>query len=153
MSKNNKKSNKVEENIRILKDSYEIKKPGRSGWRVFWGILFLFAAVGVVISAFGLTTFGIGVNWLILSVVLLAVAIACLVKMNWFGFFMSLAGILTILVTQTEYLPALNDQIGTIWVVGILASIGSSILSNARKPWQINSYKSSCFEDEDNPKK
>ncbi|GHU08463.1 membrane protein [Alphaproteobacteria bacterium] len=122
----------------------DIKKNGccrgsrHIGWRVFIGMLFLLAAAAVVCSALNIITLGINVGWLLLTILLAAIAVAGLVKLNWFGLFMATAGIVTVVSTQTDYLPQLDGHIGTLWIVAVLVSIGFSILFHRRHSW----YKS-----------
>lgn len=99
-------------------------------WRVFWGLFFLVAAAAVALSTLGIFTLS-GINnigWLVLAIFLLALAIASLFKLNWFGLFLPLAGIATIANYQTDYLSISGDNIAAVWIVAVMLSIGFTIL-------------------------
>lgn len=97
-------------------------------WRVFWGTSFLLAAAAVVLSTLGIITFGINIGWLLLSILLAAMAVACTFKLFWFGVFLPVAGILNILIVNTDYLSIGPTAIGPIWITAYLLSIGFTIL-------------------------
>jgi len=103
-------------------------------WRVLIGLAFLGAAGIVVCSALGIVAWDINIGWIALVAFLGALALACLLELQWFGVFLPLAGIATILNVQTDYLPQINDQIGTVWIVAVLLAIGFSILIR-KKSW------------------
>jgi hypothetical protein len=110
------------------------KNRGRSLlWRVFWGVAFLLAAVAVVCSALGVVTFGVNIGWVLLAILLIAIAAASLVNLNWWGVFIPLAGLGTIANIQTDYLPQLDGQIGALWIVAVLVAIGFSILFHSHR--------------------
>ncbi len=109
-------------------------------WRAFWGLFFLAAAAAVALSAAGIFTFGINIGWLLLIIFLSAIGIGSLVKLQWFGFFMPAAGIITILATQTDLVNLSGRGIGTLWATAALVAIGFSILFHRR--WgSHNSHK------------
>jgi hypothetical protein len=98
-------------------------------WRIFWGVLFLGAAATVILSMFNIVTFGINIGWILFTLFLIALGIASLFKLNWFGFFMAAAGVITISVTQTpDVLQMSPDMIGPVWITAWLLSIGLTIL-------------------------
>lgn len=109
-------------------------------WRILFGLLFLAAAGVITCSALGIVSWGVNVGWLALIILLGACAIACLIELRWFGVFLPLAGIATILNLQTDYLPQINDQIGTLWIVAVLISIGFSILIHKRRWWKKGDF-------------
>lgn len=99
------------------------------GWRVFWGMFFVVAATAVTLSAFDIFNFaGLNIGWIILIIFLIALSVASLFKLNWFGLFMSAAGIVTILNYHTDYLDLTGQNIGIVWTVAVLLTIGFSIL-------------------------
>ena len=118
---------------------------GRRGKHIFWrvliGLMFLAAAGVVVCSALGIVAWEINIGFVALVALLGALALACLLELQWFGVFLPLAGIATILNVQTDYLPQINDQIGTVWIVAVLLSIGFSILIH-KKRWHRRNYQS-----------
>jgi len=106
-------------------------------WRLFWGLGFLVAACAVVLSMFGVITFGIGIGWVLLIILLTAIAIRSLLSLSWFFVFLPIAGIVTVFETQTDCMRlgemAGEWSIGGIWVVAVLLSVGFSILF--RRAW------------------
>jgi len=98
--------------------------------RVFWGVFFLVAALAVLAQIFGWLTFSINIWWLILAIFLLAIMIASMVGLNWFGVFLPAACILTIVNYQTSWfdLNLTGQDIGGIFAVAVLLSIAFSIL-------------------------
>ena len=124
---------KIEEELEDLEEALEGEvfmcgKHATFAWSVFWGLIFLLGATAAILGALGVVSFGVNIGWILLGILLVAIAIASLVKLNWFGFFMPIAGILTVITTQTEYLPVFADQIWMIWVIALLLTIGFSIL-------------------------
>jgi hypothetical protein len=105
---------------------------GASAWRVFWGLILLVAAVAVTLSAFNIWDFPslgeLNIGWVVLSIFLAAVTISSIPKLNWFGIFLPVAGIATIVTTQTDYLNLNGEQIGAAWVIAVLISLGFSVL-------------------------
>ena len=111
-------------------------------WRILIGLLFIAAAGTVVCSALGIVSWGINVGWVTLITLLGVVSIASLFTIQWFGVFMSLAGIATVLNLQTDLIPQLDGQIGALWIVATLLSIGMSILIHKRKWWTKKEFTS-----------
>lgn len=99
-------------------------------WQIFFGLGFLLAAAAVILNMFDVVTFGIGIGWLLLGILLALIAVFSLVHLQWFGVFLPAAGILNILIGQTNYLDFMGGgkTIGLIWVAAVLLSIGFSIL-------------------------
>ena len=108
-------------------------KHGRGVWQIFFGLCFLAAATAVILSMFNIVTFGMNIGWVLLGIFLSAMTLACLFKLQWFGVFLPVAGILTILITQTDWLPMDTGMIGPIWIAAPLLAIGFSILFHNRK--------------------
>ncbi|MDR3125590.1 MAG: hypothetical protein LBU20_00745 [Candidatus Nomurabacteria bacterium] len=106
-----------------------------NAWRVFWGLLFLVAAAAIVLSLLDIFTLsGISnIGWLVLAIFLAALAIASLLRLNWFGLLLPIAGIITIANYQTEYLSASDSAIGAVWAVAGLSAIGLSILFHRQR--------------------
>lgn len=123
------------------KEAKETKKQQRHHgkyvfWRVLIGLLFLATAGIIACSALGVVSWGMNVLWVALIALLGACAIASLIGLQWFGVFLPLAGIATVLNFQTDYLPQIDGQIGALWIVATLLSIGFSILIHKRKWWK-----------------
>lgn len=108
-----------------------------TAWRILWGLFFLIAAAGVILSALNIITFGFSIGWVLLCALLAAISIASLIKFNWFCTFMSAAGILTILICQTDYLPLETNVIFPIWCTATLLSIGFSILFHRNNQYRL----------------
>ncbi|MCL2085412.1 hypothetical protein FWH09_00515 [Candidatus Saccharibacteria bacterium] len=101
--------------------------------RVFWGMFFLFAATAVILSMLDVVTFGINIGWLLLTTFLAAIAMASMFRLEWFGVFMPVAGILTIGILKTDYLDFIGIRgIWPIWIAAVLLAIGFSILFRRR---------------------
>jgi len=77
-------------------------------------------------------SWGVNIGWVALIALLGAVFIASLINLQWFGVFLSIASIATIFNLQTNYIPQLDGQIGVVWIVAVLLSIGLSILIRKR---------------------
>jgi predicted membrane protein len=128
---------------------YHMEKKRSIFWRAFWGITFLLAAaigiLGIVaISSTGrmptyLTdwrnSFGLAAEWIGL-VLLVAIAIASAISLNWFGFFLPAALFATIFAGSLHIIPAM---IPAIWVVAVLLSIGFSILFH--RSWKVRASR------------
>ncbi len=102
----------------------------KKGSKIFWGVFFVLAAALVIASQFGV--FGVLGFWSILAMVLLvAVFIASLVKLNFFGVLLSAA--LLYMIVQT---PLGLYDISPWMLLGavVLGSIGLSLLFHKRKP-------------------
>jgi hypothetical protein len=109
------------------------------GWRIFWGLFFIAAAAAVTFSILDIYTFnGFNIGWVVLGIFLVALAINCLFKLNWFGFFLPIAGLATIANYQTGYLAISDQTIGAIWIVAGLLAIGFTILFHRHHSWHKN---------------
>lgn len=122
--------NKKAENI---ERKYTRHKSRHAFWRILMGLLFLATAGIVACSALGIVSWGMSALWIALTALLGACAIASLFSLQWFGVFLPIAGIATILNAQTDYLPQIDNQIGALWIVAVLLSIGFSILIHKRR--------------------
>lgn len=139
---------------KIAEDNHGSRR-GPTVWRIFWGLMFVGMALAVTMSMFGVVSFGMNIGWIVLLVLLLAIVVRSLASLQWFGVFMSIAGILTILTTQTAYLPLdwtpVGDgvAIGYIWAVATLLAIGFSILFRRGYKWCQHDRKAQVLDDQD----
>ena len=116
------------------------KKKGTS--RIFWGIIFIIAALAIILNllgVFGDVEFGF---WtVIFSIVLLLVLISSILNVFWFGIFLSLG--LGFVLYKNMIAAALDSsQIADIngWVIvgiALLLGIGFSILFRKKEPAQF----------------
>lgn len=134
MTKNDKNiEDEIEKNIEMKFESWA---DGRCGgkrhvfWRVFWGLFFIVAAGAIAAQIFGWLTFSINIWWLVLAIFLFAMMIASIANLNWFGVFMPLACIVTIVNYQTNWfnLNLSGQEIGGVFIIAGLLSIAFSIL-------------------------
>ncbi|MCL2451942.1 hypothetical protein FWD20_03720 [Candidatus Saccharibacteria bacterium] len=109
-------------------------------WRVFWGVFFLVAAGAVAAQIFGFFSFSIGIWWLILATFLFAIIIASLVKLNWFGVFVSLACLVTIANYQTNWLSLSGQEVGALFGIALLLTIAFSILFHKKSYRSMRKY-------------
>ena len=110
--------------------------PSRRFWQAYWGVICVITAVVVLIATFSNITFG-GINTiaLVASILLIGLTIHSLCKLNWFGTFLSLAGVVTILNATSDLMNLNLQAIGAIWVVTLLLSIGlSALVKNSQIP-------------------
>lgn len=115
-------------------------------WRILIGLLFLTAAGIVACSTLGIISWEINIFWVTLIALLAVLAIACLFRFQWFGVFIPIAGIASILNVQTDYLPQLEGHIGALWIIAVLVSVGFSILiKNTGMPFYANKKHHSCI--------
>ena len=103
-------------------------------WRVLWGLFFLVAAGGIAAEMFDWLTFSINIWWLVLAIFLIAMMIASIAALNWFGFFVPVACIVTIMNYQTDWLgrSLSGQEIGGVFMIAVLLSIAFSILFHRR---------------------
>jgi len=131
----------IEKEFEELEDAVEsvvfvgskIKPHKVFAWSLFWGLIFLLGATAAILGALGIISYGINIGWVLLAILLVAIAIASLVKLNWFGFFMPIAGIMTVIATQTEYFSVFKDQIWMVWLIALLLTTSFSILFHRRR--------------------
>ena len=114
-------------------------KKGKGTSRLFWGIIFILAALAIVLNLLGV--FGgvqLGFWTVIFSIVLLVILISSIINVFWFGIFFSLG--FGFLLYKDALAAALDSsQIADIngWVVigiALLLSIGFSILFRKKDP-------------------
>ena len=111
--------------------------------RIFWSMFFLIAAGAIAAQIFGFLTFSINIWWLILAIFLFAIMISSLIKLNWFMMFVSAACIATIANYQTDLLNLGGQEIGGLFGIAVLLSIGFSILfrrRDCRDCWQCEGF-------------
>jgi len=110
-------------------------------WRIFWGLFFIAAAGTVILSALNTLAFDINIGWLFLGVFLVATFLYSIFKLQWFGVFLSAAGVATILAKNIDVIDSSGSAIGAIWATAVLLSIGFSVLFRSRnKSHRCNSY-------------
>jgi predicted membrane protein len=111
-------------------------------WRVFWGLFFLVAAGAVLAQIFGWLTFSINIWWLILGIFLLAIMVASIINLNWFGVFVPAACMTTIINYQTNWfdLNLTGQKIGGLFAVAVLLTIAFSILFHRKSYREIHRW-------------
>jgi predicted membrane protein len=109
------------------------RQPGRTGGKgVFWGVVFILAAVAIALNATGVIALGsLKSGDLFWTIVLLVILVLSLPHRFWFGIFFPLIGLFFI------YAAPLGVDIRrvSLWVcflVALLLSIGFSILFHGR---------------------
>ena len=119
-----------------MSSNIKTKKRGFFG-KIFWGLLFLVAACFFALKAVGIEI-DTNLFLIVVGVILAAVAIRCLIYLEWFGVFLPIALFVTIARDTIEQAFSVDISIWAVWLAAVLLSIGLSIFIRKRpnKNWQ-----------------
>jgi predicted membrane protein len=109
---------------------------------VFWGLLFIFAAVLIILNQMGYFTAGVSYLDIVATVVLVGIMITSLLHINFWGILFPLAGLCIIYAEEwhiTEFTP---------WpalLTAFLCSIGLSMIFHRPQGWHYHTCCDSSF--------
>ncbi len=116
---------------------------GINGRNLFWGLLFIFAAVLILINQLGYFP-GVSMVDVFFTVIMIVIIIRSVRRLNFWGIFFPLG---IILIINYDQLNIPNIQPWSILLAAFLISLGFSLLFNRSKIVYIHSRNKNAFSD------